>query len=135
MRKVSAHGLGHLRSPYKAEEAPADIPAPHETVLRSGVERWHCDLWFQIVSAALAGKADRPTLDFHPTLSAPRIIRYSATAPDLLRWFDGYNAERPYRQQVKPFGFMLALSARRDWTRERLVDLAAVRQSVPYPSP
>jgi hypothetical protein len=39
----------------------------------------------------------------------------------LLRWFDGYNAERPYRQQVKPFGFMLALSARRDWTRERLV--------------
>lgn len=121
MRKVSAHGLGQLRPPYKNEDAPLDIPAPHETVLRSGVERWHSDLWFQIVSAALAGKADRPALDFHPAMRTPRIIRYGATAPDLLRWFDGFNAERPYRQQVKPFGFMLALSARLDWDGERLV--------------
>lgn len=121
MRKVSAHGLGHLRSPYKADDAPADIPSPPASVLRSGVERWHCDLWFQIVSAALAGNPDRPTLDFHPALSAPVISRYGATAPELLRWFDGFNAERPYRQQVKPFGFMLALSARRDWSGERLV--------------
>ncbi len=121
MRKVSAHGLGHMRSPYRADEAAAEIPAPPESVLRSGVERWHCDLWFQIVSAALAGKADRPPLDFHTAMRAPVISRYGATAPELLRWFDGYNAERSYRQQVKPFGFMLALSARRHWTGERLV--------------
>jgi hypothetical protein len=121
MRKVSAHGLGHLRSPYRADEAAADIPAPPESVLRSGVERWHYDLWFHIVSAALGGKADCPVLDFHPAMSAPMISRYGATAPELLRWFDGYNAERPYRQQVKPFGFMLALSARRYWPGERLV--------------
>jgi hypothetical protein len=121
MRKVSAHGLGHLRSPYKADDAPAEIPAPHESVLRSGVERWHCDLWFQIVSAALAGKADCPALDIHPAMSAPVISRYGATAPELLRWFDGYNEERPYRQQVKPFGFMLVMKAGWNWSGEWIV--------------
>jgi len=120
MRKVSAHGLGHLRSPYKAEEAPSNIPAPHASVLRSGVERWHCDLWFQIVSATLAGTPDRPALDCHPAMSAPAISRYGATAPELLRWFDPYNAERPYRDQVRPFGFLLAMRARSDWSGERI---------------
>lgn len=121
MRKVSAHGLGHLRSPYREADAPVDIPAPHHSVIRSGVERWHCDLWFQIVSAALAGKADRPALDFHPAMNTPVICRYGATAPELLRWFDGYNTDRTYRQQVKPFGFLLALRSKPDWSGERII--------------
>ncbi len=116
LRKVSAHGLGHLRPPYGAADAQADIPAPPESVVRSRVEHWHCDLWFQIVSAALAGHPDRPTLDYHPAMKAPAISHYGATAPELLRWFDGFNAKRPYREQVKPFGFLLSLQARRDWT-------------------
>lgn len=115
MRKVSAHGLGHLRPPYDADHAPDSIPAPHGSVLRSGVERWHCDLWFQYVSAALAGHPDRPVLEYHPALKGPAISRYGATAPELLRWFDGFNATRTYRGQVKPFGFLLSLSAKRDW--------------------
>lgn len=138
MRKVSAHGLGHLRSPYNADDAPAAIPAPHESVLRSGVERWHCDLWFQIVSAALAGKADRSALDFHPTLSAPVISRYGATAPELLRWFDSYNAERPHREQVKPFGFLLALRSKPNWSGERMIAANGSRGRPPkrlFPKP
>jgi len=121
MRKVSAHGLGHLRSPYNAVDAPAHIPTPPESVLRSGVERWHCDLWFQIVSAALTGKPDCPALDCLPELGCPAISRYGATAPELLRWFDPYNAERPYREQVKPFGFLLAMRAKPDWSGERIL--------------
>lgn len=115
LRKVSAHGLGHLRPPYGATGAPEDIPAPPDSVVRSGVERWHCDLWFQIVSAALAGRPDRPTLNYHPAMKAPAISRYGATAPELLRWFDGFNANRPYCEQVKPFGFLLSLQAKRHW--------------------
>lgn len=115
MRKVSAHGLGHLLPPYKSDNPPADIPAPPEPVLRSGVERWHCDLWFEIVSAGLGLTPDMPRLDFHPAMYAPAVSRYGATAPELLRWFDGYNANRPYRDQVKPFGFLLSLHAKRGW--------------------
>lgn len=115
LRKVSAHGLGHLLPPYRAGNPPADIPATHASVMRSGVERWHCDLWFEIVRAGLSEKPDMTKLDFHPAMNAPAVSRYGATAPELLRWFDGHNAHRSYRDQVKPFGFLLALHAKRDW--------------------
>jgi hypothetical protein len=36
LRKVSAHGLGHLLPPYGADNPPADIPAPDESVMRDG---------------------------------------------------------------------------------------------------
>ncbi|MBB3956260.1 DNA polymerase domain-containing protein [Novosphingobium sediminicola] len=110
MRKVSAHGLGHLLPPYRGNEAPSDFPNPDQSVLKDGTDRWHCDLWFQIVSAALAGKPDIVSRDYHPALSFPAISRYGATSPDLLRWFKTYNRHRSYREQVKPFNFLLALS-------------------------
>lgn len=121
MRKVSAHGLGHLRPPYGDDDAPAAIPAPHGDVLRNGVERWHSDLWWCIVKAALAGKPDGVPLDYHPALTSPAVSRYSATTPDLLRWFKANNAGRKYRDQVKPFGFLLAMQARLDFGGERIV--------------
>lgn len=121
LRKVSAHGLGHLLPPYRADDPQADIPAPHESVLRSGVERWHCDLWFEIVSAGLGPKPDMPRLDFHRAMNAPAVSRYGATAPELLRWFAGFNANRPYRDQVKPFGFLLSLRAKQNWAAPEIL--------------
>lgn len=110
MRKVSAHGLGHLLPPYKASDAPARLPVPHSSVLGEGIARWHCDLWHHIVCAMLHGDPDRVRLDYHPALSTPAISRYHATSPELLRWFKPYNAARAYRDQVKPFGFLLAMT-------------------------
>ena len=113
LRKVSAHGLGHLLPPYEAGNPPADIPAPDDSVMRDGVQRWHCDLWSEIISAGLGSKPDMPRLDFHPAMNTPAVSRYAATAPELLSWFKIYNASRLYRDQVKPFGFLLSLSAKR----------------------
>jgi len=121
LRKVSAHGLGHLLPPYSPDNPPADIPAPPEPVLRSGVERWHSDLWFEIVSAGLGQKPDMPRLDFHPAMNSPAISRYGATAPELLRWFDGFNTDLPYRDQVKPFGFLLSLRAKQGWKGDEVI--------------
>ncbi len=115
LRKVSAHGLGHLIAPYKETNAHFAIPAPTPSVLRNGVERWHCDLWHRIIGAALAGHPDRVRLDHQPKLSLPAISRYAATTPELLRWLKSYNAHRSYRDQVKPFGFMSALKAAIDF--------------------
>ncbi len=110
MRKVSAHGLGHLLPPYGEANAPTHLPTPDDSVLRDGTYRWHCDLCHQIVTAALSGKPDRVLLDFHQALSGPAISRYAATSPELLRWFGRYNADRPYRDQIKPFGFLLSMT-------------------------
>ncbi|MDE2200198.1 MAG: helix-turn-helix transcriptional regulator, partial [Rhodospirillales bacterium] len=43
----------------------------------------------------------------------PAVSRYAATTPALLAWFKRYNQAKPYRQQVRPFNFMLAFQAKR----------------------
>jgi hypothetical protein len=109
IRKASAHGLGHLMAPYLDASAPPSIPEPSVPLAEIGLERWQYDLWYQIVSAALGGHPDQPDLNYHTVLSQPAIGRYAATTPSLLRWFDTYNQNRPYAEQVRPFGFMTAL--------------------------
>lgn len=122
MRKVSAHGLGHLLPPYNGANAPAQLPTPDKSVLRDGCERWHCDLWHYIIVAALGEQPDIVPLDYHPALSMPAVSRYGATSPDLLRWFKRYNENRPYREQVKPFGFLLSMTAAFNGGGERIAD-------------
>lgn len=135
LRKVSAHGLGHLRPPYDDDNPPPDMAAPDATVLGKGIRRWHCDLWHQIIMSALAVRPDQVALDYHPALANPAISRYAATSPDLLRWFKSYNADRSYRDQVKPFGFLLSMSARKDWSGETIGKVAmARRRKAPMPS-
>jgi hypothetical protein len=110
MRKVSAHGLGHLRPPYGDDDPPVGFPTPVASVLRDGTHRWHCDLWHQMVTSVLAGNPNQVRLGYHPQLSRPATSRYAATSPDLLRWFNLYNSGKPYRAQVKPFGFLLSMT-------------------------
>lgn len=121
LRKVSAHGLGHLLPPYEAGNPPADIPPPDKSVMRDGVQRWHCDLWFKIISAGLGPKPDMVRLDYHPAMNAQAVSRYSATAPELLGWFKHHNANRLYRDQVKPFGFLLSLSTKRNFVTDEVI--------------
>ena len=114
MRKVSAHGLGQRLAPYPESEAPSSIPAPDRSVLGKGIERWHSDIWHQIICAALSGNPNCVPLDFHPGFMSPAISRYGATTPELLKWFSTFNKGKPYRNQVKPFGFLLAMIAKKD---------------------
>ncbi len=124
LRKVSAHGLGHLLPPYGNSDAPSHFPMPDKSVLKDGTVRWHCDFWIQIVSAALYGHPDQVARDYHPALNEPTRSRYAATSPDLLQWFKIYNAGRDYRDQVKPFGFLLSFKAGWDWAAESIVNSA-----------
>jgi transcriptional regulator with XRE-family HTH domain len=107
LRKASGHGLGHLRPPYDEDAAPASIPPPSVPLRELGVERWQYDLWYRIAEAALAGHSARTRLDDLSGFDTPAVSRYAATTPTLLRWFDSYNAAKPYREQVRPFGFLL----------------------------
>jgi hypothetical protein len=117
IRKASAHGLGHLRPPYEEKDAPRSIPKPALDSSDIGVERWEYDVWYRIVSAALEGHPDQVRLRDLPNFDQPAVSRYAATTPTLLRWFRRYNHDKPYREQVKPFNFLLSFQARPipDW--------------------
>ena len=111
IRKASAHGLGHLLPPYGEDDAPTCFPEPLKAVLsgKEKLQRWHYDVWCAILEAVLAGRPGSVRWDFHPGLKLPTISRYTATSPDLLRWFDRWNAGKGYPETVKPFGFLHTL--------------------------
>ena len=112
LRKASAHGLGHLIDPYGEADAPADLPKPQVPLRKIGVKRWHHDLWVKIVQAAIDGSPDRVALDWHSALSQPAALRYTASSPALWAWMKRWNAEKPYDEQIRPFGFLLAFMPR-----------------------
>ena len=112
LRKASAHGLGHLMQPYSDDEALPGLPKPQFPLHEIGVKRWQHDLWVKIIEAALNGHSDKVTYDWHPALRKPALSRYSATSPALLAWMRHYNSNKPYREQVRPFGFLVSPMAR-----------------------
>ncbi len=112
IRKASAHGLGHFLAPYDDDDAPSSIPEPSVPLATIGVERWHYDLWHNIIRAALGGHPDQVDLSYHEGLNRPAASRYGATTPALLAWFKTYNAGREYGEQAKPFNFLIAFQAR-----------------------
>ena len=112
IRKFSAHGLGHLMDPYPENNPAPGIPEPVEAVARLGGKRWQYDFWYHILTAALAGKPNAVCRDYHPALSKPAMLRFGVTGPVLLGWMESFNENKPVTAQVKPFGFLVAFSAR-----------------------
>ena len=112
LRKASAYGLGHLMAPYGDAQAPPIIPSPIVSLKQIGVERWQYDVWHRIAEAALAGNADQVCISDLPGFDQPAASRYGATTPALLAWFERYNKERSYPDQVRPFNFLTAFQPR-----------------------
>ena len=112
LRKASAHGLGHLRQPYDEANPAHGIPKPSVPLSKIGVALWQHDLWWMIARASLLGPVVQLPLDYHPSMKTPAVSRYAATTPEIYRWFKRHNDNRSFDEQVKPFGFLLAYSAR-----------------------
>jgi hypothetical protein len=95
LRKVSAHGLGHLKEPYSKINA-TDL---------EGALPWQQDFWREIIEAELNDRYPNYSkiLNFYQ----PAISRYAATTPALLKWCNGYNQDKPYQSQIKPFNFLV----------------------------
>ncbi len=109
IRKASAHGLGHLMAPY-GEDAPAPgIPNPLPGI---GVSRWQYNYWYKLLEAGLSNSPRQLSLDYHPKLQAPAMSRYGATSPQILAWMKSHNEGRDYKDQIKPFGFMVSFTAK-----------------------
>jgi len=124
LRKASAHGLGQLMDPYGGDDPAPGVRAPNVDLSEIGVKRWQYDLWYHVLIAAIAGNPNRVPLDFHDALKLPALMRYGATSPALLRWMKHFNAGKPPTDQVKPFGFMVAPTAKGDALSEPAIELA-----------
>ncbi|MDZ7769911.1 MAG: hypothetical protein U5K38_12895 [Woeseiaceae bacterium] len=76
-----------------------------------GVKRWQHDFWLKIIQAALDGHPDQVGL-----IGIPACLNRQrsgiASSPHLLGWLDQWNAERPYEDRIKPFGFLLSYMPR-----------------------
>lgn len=115
IRKASAHGLGHLISPYDPKDAPTCFPPPLPAVLsgKEKLQRWHYDVWCAILEAVLRGDPEGVTFDYHPALNSPTVSRYTATSPELLAWFKAWNEGKGYADQIKPHNFLYTLHKKR----------------------
>ena len=114
LRKLSAHGLGHLVAPYHSKGAAT----------LDDVQPWQQDFWLEIINAALSGNAAQPNFKQLRNINTPAISRYGATTPQLERWFAAHNAGKPYRDRVRPFNFLLAMQAK--------PQLKAIKPVAPY---
>jgi hypothetical protein len=138
IRKASAHGLGHLLPPYSGQDAPISIPASAIPLSVIGVERWQYHLWYQIIRAELKGNPDQVDLTYHEALGKPaasrepRAATAGATTPKLLRWFKRFNQNRLYRDQVKPFNFLICFQGRPQLTLSE-TDACALPKKGPRP--
>jgi hypothetical protein len=112
LRKVSAHGLGHLKAPY--EKAGANM--------LEDAQPWQQDLWLEIINAELENRlADFSKLK---NFNTPAISRYSLTTTELEKWFSEYNKDKEYHARVTPFNFLLAMQS--------LPDLKETRPVAPF---
>jgi hypothetical protein len=100
LRKVSAHGLGHLIAPYQRNDKSALEDA----------QPWQQDLWLEIINAARNNA--QPDFNKLQNFNMPSVSRYGATTPALEKWFEGYNENKPYSDRVRPFNFLLAMQAK-----------------------
>ena len=92
IRKPSEHGLGMYRPP---------VPNPPGWDKRWRF--WVEHVWQDIIRAT-EGMTGQPEPDWY---DLPALSQLSVTTPRLLAPFRTLNDGRPYREQIKPFGFML----------------------------
>lgn len=114
IRKASAHGLGHFRPPYERREQRNDLASPSfpldELREETGVNLWQHDVWYEIIRNNQAG-GWRQNPAVHPLFNQPGVRKYAATTPELINWFRIFNKDKPYKDRVKPFNFLLAYKA------------------------
>jgi hypothetical protein len=85
--KVSEHGLGHLLNPTNPDDTSND---------------WITEAWNYILRQELGLSVEEPHW-----LDRPALTRVTASGPNVLRWFKGYNQGRSYGEQIKPANFLL----------------------------
>jgi hypothetical protein len=132
IRKASAHGLGHMLAPYHDDDDRSGFPPPLPGLMagKDRLARWQHDAWHAILAHELSSNSQRIRFDYHPALKQPCLSKFSATSPAMLRWMDHYNEGLDYADQVKPFGLLYLLHAKK-W-RSHLPSKETIHPLAPF---
>jgi hypothetical protein len=84
----SEHGLGHLLNP---------------TDPNSDDREWIAQAWLRIIRKALGLRTKAPRFE-----NLPAVGRTSVSSPWVMKSFKALNAGKEYRDQIKPFNFLLS---------------------------
>jgi hypothetical protein len=85
--RFSEHGLGHLLNPTDPESEDRD---------------WIRQIWDYIVRKSLGLPAEMPAF-----AALPAVGRTTVSSPAVMKTFSDFNRDKPYRDQIKPFNFIL----------------------------
>ena len=88
----SEHGLGHLLNPTDPDDEDRD---------------WIAQVWLNMVRRALGLQTQGLSFEHLPAVG-----RVSISSPAVMRSLDEFNAGKKYRDQVKPFNFLLTCYVR-----------------------
>jgi hypothetical protein len=83
----SEHGLGHLLNPTDPESEDRE---------------WIAQVWLGIIRRALALPTEKLLFE-----DVPAVGRISVSSPTTMDRFEDFNAGKKYRDQIKPFNFLL----------------------------
>ena len=84
----SEHGLGHLMNPTDPESEDRE---------------WIARVWQRIISTALGQPAEKLVFE-----KIPAVGRITVSSPAVIRPLGNLNLGKPYRDQIKPFNFLLS---------------------------
>ena len=101
IRKASAHGLGHLLSPYD------DGPKSDER--ENGVRQWQEDLWKEIIKSLRSANPLEVRFDWRPELNHPAVSQYTAATPDLQARFPDFNRDNLICAAREAFQFLVGV--------------------------
>jgi len=76
------------------------------------VPLWQEELWKEVIRAAESDTPDQTNFMDMPDFDVPAASQYTATTPELLAWFKGYNALHMEGERIFPFGILLSLQAK-----------------------
>ena len=104
----SEHGLGHLADPsredHSEDEPEGEDPDDDEALEPRALGRpWIAEAWRWLLSDEEGLECAEPAW-----LDRLAISRLAISSPMMLRPFEGLNKGKPYRDQIKPYNFMLA---------------------------
>jgi len=96
---------------------------------------WQRDLWLRVIQAFLDGHPDDVDLGSLPNFDLPAARRLSISTANVELHLQRYNQGKPYRERIRPGGFLLSFTPKSDIDREYLayehhVD-RSVRSSLP----
>lgn len=115
------HGLGHIINPFTSEEIKNRVKIEYENEIKAlskeekekfinertkeHNKKWHPMFWRDIIDYHRGAFTETDNIARYG--KKYEVSKIAIRTPNVLKWFSGFNEEKPYEMQIKPFNFFL----------------------------